>query len=202
MTLLYSNQLPSLHRAKSTRIESNMTALRYFVWISKMANHTLITSAPEMRVPHPTPTHTSDAFKQYVFRPHFEAAICAIWRSALQPDRPAISPLQYGWMERSTASMLQPISLPSSVVGGSVNQAYSRFSTTHGHIANCKLGSVAYAGLCVVSYCGPVLFRPNDLRPTIFECQTTDSIPPQVSRKESFRPFILTRSRPVGCLTH
>ncbi len=33
-------------------------------------------------------------------------------------------------------------------------------------------------------------------------CQATDSILPQVSRKESLRPFILTLSRPVGCLTH
>ncbi len=30
----------------------------------------------------------------------------------------------------------------------------------------------------------------------------SDSIPPQVSRTESLRPFILTPSRPVGCLTH
>ncbi len=35
-------------------------------------------------------------------------------------------------------------------MGGWVNQAYSRFSTTHGHITDCKLDSVAYAGVCVV----------------------------------------------------
>ncbi len=34
-------------------------------------------------------------------------------------------------------------------VGGWVNQAYSRFSTTHGHITDCKLDSVVYAGVCV-----------------------------------------------------
>ncbi len=33
--------------------------------------------------------------------------------------------------------------------GGGVNQAYSRLSTTHGHITNCKLDSVVYAGVCV-----------------------------------------------------
>ncbi len=35
-------------------------------------------------------------------------------------------------------------------VGGWVNQAYSRLSTTHGHITDCKLDSVVYAGVCVV----------------------------------------------------
>ena len=47
-------------------IKSNMTVLRYLVWISKMTNHTLM-SAPEWRVstpPHPYPT--SEAFKQHV----------------------------------------------------------------------------------------------------------------------------------------
>ena len=31
-----------------------------------------------------------------------------------------------------------------------MNQAYSRFSTTHGHITDCKLDSVVYAGVYVV----------------------------------------------------
>ncbi len=34
--------------------------------------------------------------------------------------------------------------------GGGVNQAYSRLSTTHGHITDCKLDSGVYAGVCVV----------------------------------------------------
>ncbi len=34
-------------------------------------------------------------------------------------------------------------------VGWGVNQAYSRLSTTHGHITDCKLDSVVYAGVCV-----------------------------------------------------
>ncbi len=33
--------------------------------------------------------------------------------------------------------------------GWGVNQAYSRLSTTHGHITDCKLDSVVYAGVCV-----------------------------------------------------
>ncbi len=34
-----------------------------------------------------------------------------------------------------------------------MNQAYSRLSTTHGHITDCKLDSVVYAGVCVVLGC-------------------------------------------------
>ncbi len=34
--------------------------------------------------------------------------------------------------------------------GRRVNQAYSRLSTTHGHITDCKLYSVLYASICVV----------------------------------------------------
>ncbi len=34
---------------------------------------------------------------------------------------------------------------------GGGDQAYSRLSTTHGHITDCKLDSVVYAGVCVVS---------------------------------------------------
>ncbi len=38
----------------------------------------------------------------------------------------------------------------SQTVGGGGNQAYSRLSTTHGHITDCKLEPVVYAGVCVV----------------------------------------------------
>ena len=34
-------------------------------------------------------------------------------------------------------------------VNGGGNQAYSRLSTTHGHITDCKLDLVVYAGVCV-----------------------------------------------------
>ncbi len=33
--------------------------------------------------------------------------------------------------------------------GVGVNQAYSRFSTTHGHITDCRLDSVVHAVVCV-----------------------------------------------------
>ncbi len=36
------------------------------------------------------------------------------------------------------------------IMGGGGTQAYSRLSTTHGHITDCKLDSVVYAGVCVV----------------------------------------------------
>ena len=35
-------------------------------------------------------------------------------------------------------------------MGGGGNQAYSLLSTTHGHITDCKLDSVVYAGVGVV----------------------------------------------------
>ncbi len=37
-----------------------------------------------------------------------------------------------------------------SVWDGWMNQVYSRLSTTHGHITDCKLDSVVYAGVSVV----------------------------------------------------
>ncbi len=41
---------------------------------------------------------------------------------------------------------------------GCVNQAYSRLSIPHGHITDCKMDSVVYAGVCVVSSYGVSLF--------------------------------------------
>ncbi len=41
------------------------------------------------------------------------------------------------------------------------------------------------------------MFGLNDLRLTIFDSRATDSIQPQVSRKESLRPFILTPKPPM-----
>ncbi len=70
------------------------------------------------------------------------------------------------------------------------NQAYSRLSTTHGYITDCKLDSVVYAGVCVVMW--TCLVWAERSTPNNFGCQATDSIPPQVNRKESLRPFILT----------
>ncbi len=61
---------------------------------------------------------------------------------------------------------------------------------------------VVYAGIGVVRLFGPVLFRMNDLPPAVLGCHATDSIPPQVSRKESLSHIILTPRGPVDCLTH
>ncbi len=35
-------------------------------------------------------------------------------------------------------------------IGIGVNQAYGRLSTSHGHITDCRLDSVVYAGVCMV----------------------------------------------------
>ena len=91
---------------------------------------------------------------------------------------------------------------PGRILGGGGNQAYSRLSTAHGHITDCKLDLVVYAGVCVCVNVDLSCLGPNDLRSTIFGFQATDPIPPQVSRKESLRPIILAPSRPVSCLTH
>ncbi len=47
--------------------------------------------------------------------------------------------------------MLTPVSCRgvSENVEVEVNQAYSRLSTTHGYITDCKLDSVVCAGVCV-----------------------------------------------------
>ncbi len=49
------------------------------------------------------------------------------------------------------------------------DQAYSRLSTTHGHITDCKLDSVVYAGVCVRVNVDLSCFGPNDLRLTVIE---------------------------------
>ncbi len=58
-------------------------------------------------------------------------------------------------------------------MGGWVNQAYSRLSTTRGYITDCKLDSAVYAGVCVsvnvALYC---LFR------TIYARQFLGAKPP------------------------
>ncbi len=53
------------------------------------------------------------------------------------------------------------------ILGGWVNQAYSRLSTTHGHITDCKLDSVVYASelmwICVhVWYAAHITFLANN----------------------------------------
>ncbi len=54
-----------------------------------------------------------------------------------QPYAPSVAPIGWG-TPRGTAAQWR-----------GVNQAYSRLSTTHGHITDCKLELVVYAGVCV-----------------------------------------------------
>ncbi len=58
------------------------------------------------------------------------------------------------------------------------------FQTTHCHITNCKLDSVVYAGVCMVIFMWTCLVWAERSTPDKFGCQATDSIPPQVSRKD------------------
>ncbi len=70
-------------------------------------------------------------------------------RRLLQP------PVQFSLARFSNVSFSeipQPQSVlpgPGEVRLGGLNQAYSRLSTTHGHITDCKLDSVVYAVVCV-----------------------------------------------------
>ena len=82
------------------------------------------------------------------------------------------------------------------------NQASNQLSASQDHITDYKLDTVLYAGVCVASE----FLDPTYLRRTIyarqfffsffffFWWQATDSIPPQVSRKESFKPLYWIRA--------
>jgi len=86
----------------------DMSAIRFDVWSSKMANKKL-TSAPELKTLPPTTV----AFIQHVLRAHLQAAI---WRAALDPDPPLIDPTSHGWSHEEVSSMLLPVSLPPDVI--------------------------------------------------------------------------------------
>ncbi len=76
--------------------------------------------------------------------------------------------------------------------------AQNRFSTSQHHITHCKCWirccMWVYAGVGGVSYFAHVLFGPNTLRPVVFEWQASESILPQVSRKESLKPLYWLRA--------
>ncbi len=82
-----------------------------------------------------------------VFRygPIFKLAICGheTWSLANVPEVAHILPFY------STGSKLS-LFLLYGQRGRGGNQAYSRLSTIHGHITDCKLDSVVYAGVYVV----------------------------------------------------
>ncbi|KAK2153873.1 hypothetical protein LSH36_282g01033 [Paralvinella palmiformis] len=66
-----------------------MSAVRYDIWTSKMANKKL-TTAPQLKTLPPT----TEAFGEHVHRAHFQVAI---WRSALQQDPPNLNPRHFEW---------------------------------------------------------------------------------------------------------
>ena len=86
----------------------DMSAIRFDVWSSKMANKKL-TAAPELKSLPPT----TAAFTQHVLRAHFQTAI---WRAALDPDPPLIDPKSHGWSPEEGSNMLLPVSLPPDVI--------------------------------------------------------------------------------------
>ncbi len=53
----------------------------------------------------------------------------------------------YGLCGKMSTIVKDKLHCSTSIEG--VNQAYSRLLTTHGHITDCKLDSVMYAGVCV-----------------------------------------------------
>ncbi len=54
---------------------------------------------------------------------------------------------------------------------GWLNQAYSRLSTTHGHITDCKLDSVVYAGVIYMWDRLTFARQKHDTRHTMFNVQ-------------------------------
>ena len=68
---------------------TDMTSLRYTVWLFKMSNPKL-NSAPDLKA---LPPKTED-FKEHVYRAHLQTAV---WKAALDADPPSINPVHYGW---------------------------------------------------------------------------------------------------------
>ena len=86
---------------------SDMSAVRFDVWSSKMANE-ICTSAPEVKSLPPT----TDAFKQHVYRAHFQAAL---WRVVLDDDPPVCDHPHHGWPHDQISNILLPVPLPPDV---------------------------------------------------------------------------------------
>jgi len=90
-----------------SRVTTNMSAVRYAIWTSKMAN-TKLTSAPQLKTLPPT----TYAFVEHVHCALFQAAM---WRAALQPDPPDLNPIHYGWSLDEASQVLDAILLPPDV---------------------------------------------------------------------------------------
>ncbi len=68
----------------------------------------------------------------------------------------------------------------------------SQLSTSQDHIIDFKLDLVVHAGVCGC-WCGELIWTrlvwAERSKPGSFWCQASNSIPPQVSRKESLGPL-------------
>jgi len=86
---------------------SNMSAIRYDVWSSKMSNKK-ITAAPKVKTLPPT----TESFLQHVHRAHYQTII---WKSALSPDPPSLDPVRYGWSKDESGQGLVPVTVADKV---------------------------------------------------------------------------------------
>ncbi|KAK2153152.1 hypothetical protein LSH36_305g00040 [Paralvinella palmiformis] len=75
---------------------TNMSAARYDIWTSKMAN-TKLTTALQLKILPPT----TEAFGEHVHRAHFQVAI---WCSALQQDPSNLNTRHFAWSLESATS--------------------------------------------------------------------------------------------------
>ena len=82
----------------------NMSDARFSTWTSKMANKKL-KSAPLLKTLPPT----TESFEEHVYRAHLQTAL---WRAALEPDPPALNPVDYGWTLDEVNQFYEPVLLP------------------------------------------------------------------------------------------
>lgn len=84
----------------------SMTEARQKIWSTKVSRS--IAGAPKLQSLPPT----NEAFRENVARAHLQVAI---WRQALQSDRPDLDPLQHGWERQTGSPALTPTTFPENV---------------------------------------------------------------------------------------
>ena len=82
---------------------SDMSAVRFDVWSSKMAKK-MCSSSLELEALPPT----TDVFKHHVYRAHFQAAL---GRAVLDADPPVCDHPYHGWPHDQTSNILLPVAL-------------------------------------------------------------------------------------------
>ena len=82
---------------------SNMSDVRYQVWLSKMGNKN-VRKMPKLQSLPPT----TESFKENLKRAHIQACV---WKSALEPEPPSLDVTQYGWIKDSRSKTLAPVTV-------------------------------------------------------------------------------------------